>query len=90
MSLPEYTTVELRHLAATEQVVHLDDLLMRRTSIAFTGRATPDAAAEVAQVIATAMGWDAETVAAETRRALARVAGADASSSPSSSAARPR
>jgi glycerol-3-phosphate dehydrogenase len=74
---PAYSSGELRHLAATEAVVHLDDVLMRRTSIAFTGGGTPEAAAEVADAIAPVMGWDAGARAAEVRRALALVHAAD-------------
>lgn len=75
-TLPGYTTGELRHLVRTEQVVHLDDLLQRRTSIAFTGGATPEAVAEVAAIVAAELGWDAEAVAAEVDRALAALGGA--------------
>lgn len=76
-TLPEYSTAELRHLAATEQVVHLDDLLMRRTSIAFVGAATAEVAGEIAGVIAGVLEWDAATVVAETERAVAKVHAAD-------------
>ena len=40
----------------TEDVVHLDDLLMRRTSLAFTGAVTEAAAAEIAAAIAPVAG----------------------------------
>ncbi|WP_194409180.1 glycerol-3-phosphate dehydrogenase/oxidase [Microbacterium cremeum] len=74
---PAYSSGELRHLAATEDVVHLDDVLMRRTSIAFTGGATTDAATEVAEAIAPVLGWDAARVSAEVERGLAAVHAAD-------------
>ncbi|MFT3798386.1 FAD-dependent oxidoreductase [Microbacterium sp.] len=74
---PGYSRDELRHLAATEQVVHLDDVLMRRTALAFLGLATPEAAAEVAAAIAPVLGWDAATCAAEVDRALAAVHAAE-------------
>ncbi len=74
---PGYSTAELRHLARTEQVVHLEDLLLRRTSIAFTGAATADAAAEVAAAVAEVCGWDVPARAAEVERALAAVHAAD-------------
>jgi glycerol-3-phosphate dehydrogenase len=77
--LPEYSTGELRHLAATEDVVHLDDLLLRRTSIAFTGSATDDTVAEIAAAIASVLDWDDSRAAAEVDRALARVHAADPS-----------
>ncbi|MBN9213791.1 MULTISPECIES: glycerol-3-phosphate dehydrogenase/oxidase [unclassified Microbacterium] len=76
-SLPDYSTGELRHLASTEQVVHLDDLLLRRTSIAFTGSATPAVVAEVGEAVAGVLGWDAPAVAAEVERALAKVHAAE-------------
>lgn len=76
-TLPDYSTGELRHLARTEQVVHLDDVLQRRTSIAFTGRATREAAAEIADVIAPVLGWDADARAAEVTRALRLVRAAE-------------
>ena len=74
---PGYSSGELRHLAVTESVVHLDDLLMRRTSLAFTGGATREAAAEVATAVAGVLGWDDARIAAEVDRGLARVHAAD-------------
>lgn len=76
VTLPDYSTGELCHLARTEHIRHLDDILQRRTSIAFTGRARPEVAAEVAAVIAPVMGWNAQTQSAEVDRALASVAAA--------------
>ena len=74
---PGYSSGELRHLAVTESVVHLDDLLMRRTSLAFTGGATREAASEVATAVAGVLGWDEARIAAEVDRGLARVHAAD-------------
>ncbi len=78
-TLPSYSTAELCHLARTERVVHLDDVLMRRTSLAFTGAVTAESAAEVASAIAPVMGWDAARCRAETTRALEMVHAADPS-----------
>ncbi|MEN2738096.1 glycerol-3-phosphate dehydrogenase/oxidase [Microbacterium sp. X-17] len=72
-SAPGYSTGELRHLAATEHVVHLEDLLLRRTGLAFQGQATPEAAAEVAAAVAPVLSWDAARVEAEVARALRAV-----------------
>ncbi len=74
---PEYSTAELRHLAATEAVVHLDDMLLRRTSLAFLGGATQAAAAEIASVIGETLGWDTVRRDTEVRRGLAAVHAAD-------------
>ncbi|GAA1667960.1 glycerol-3-phosphate dehydrogenase/oxidase [Microbacterium lacus] len=58
VSLPEYSVGEIAHLAASEYVVHLDDLLLRRTSIAFVGSASEDALREIADVAGDVLGWD--------------------------------
>lgn len=76
-TLPQYHAAELRHLATAEDVVHLDDILMRRTSIAFTGQASPEAVAEIAETVAGVLGWDDQTREREVARALARVHAAD-------------
>ncbi|MDQ2670440.1 MAG: FAD-dependent oxidoreductase, partial [Gemmatimonadota bacterium] len=75
---PGFSTAELRHLVRTEQVVHLDDVLMRRTSLAFLGEVTRDAAEEIAEVVGDERGWDAADRRAEVDRALAAVHVADA------------
>ncbi|GAB3616185.1 glycerol-3-phosphate dehydrogenase/oxidase [Okibacterium endophyticum] len=62
---PGYSVEELSHLARTESVVHLLDMLQRRTSLAFTGAVTADLLCEVAEVVAVALGWDAATTADE-------------------------
>ena len=91
-TLPSYSTAELRHLARTEAVVHLDDVLMRRTSLAFIGAVTAESALEVAQAVAPELGWDAAQCRAEADRAMAKVHAADptwaASASARSSASR--
>ncbi|MDW4573436.1 glycerol-3-phosphate dehydrogenase/oxidase [Microbacterium sp. M3] len=74
-----YSSGELRHLAATEDVVHLEDLLLRRTSIAFVGAGTAEAVAEAAEAIAPVLGWDAARTAREAERALDRIHAADPS-----------
>ncbi len=76
-TLPAYSSAELRHLTRTEGVVHLDDVLLRRTSLAFIGAVTAESAAEVAEAIAPVLGWSAAQRRAETERALAMVHAAD-------------
>ncbi|MFS0733476.1 glycerol-3-phosphate dehydrogenase/oxidase [Microbacterium sp. 1P10UB] len=53
-----YYREELAHLARTEQVVHLMDVLLRRTSIAFVGGMTARTLREVADAVAEPLGWD--------------------------------
>ena len=66
--LPGYTFAELAHLAVSEDVVHLDDLLLRRTSIAFLGGLTVERIHAAAGAIASVLGWDAARVDDETSR----------------------
>ncbi|MGO1543819.1 MAG: FAD-dependent oxidoreductase [Gulosibacter sp.] len=70
---PEYSTAEFRYLAKFESVVHLDDILQRRTSIAFVGGASQEAAHEIADAIAPILNWDESEISAEVQRALTRV-----------------
>ena len=62
---PAYTRREIEFLAATESVVRLIDVLLRRTSMAFVGTATTPLIEELALVIAPVLGWDAARRATE-------------------------
>jgi glycerol-3-phosphate dehydrogenase len=57
--VPGYYREELAHLARTEQVVHLMDVLLRRTSLAFVGGMTPATLRAVADAVGDELGWDA-------------------------------
>jgi len=76
-SAPRYSSGELRHIAATEHVRHLDDLLMRRTDLAFTGAVTAEAAREIAAAVAPVLGWNRARVGQEVERALRCVRAAE-------------
>ena len=67
---PDYSRREIEHLAAAESVVHLVDLLLRRTSIAFVGAASTPLIEELADVVAPVLGWDAPRRCAEVDRAI--------------------
>jgi glycerol-3-phosphate dehydrogenase len=56
-SIPEYSRGEIAYLARTEQVVHLIDVITRRTTIAFRGLINADAARELADVVGAELGW---------------------------------
>ncbi|GAA4177951.1 glycerol-3-phosphate dehydrogenase/oxidase [Gryllotalpicola koreensis] len=73
-SVPEYSRDEIAHLARTEQVVHLIDVLTRRTSIAFRGLLTAEVARELTEAIGDALGWDDARREAELADAAARLA----------------
>ncbi|WP_307047324.1 glycerol-3-phosphate dehydrogenase/oxidase [Arthrobacter oryzae] len=64
-STRELSVRELEFMATNEQVGHLIDVLIRRTSLAFRGLVTGELLNEVADVLAGPLDWDAATRAAE-------------------------
>jgi glycerol-3-phosphate dehydrogenase len=72
-SAPDYSRQEVAHLAQGEAVVHLDDLVLRRTLIGKLGRLTPELARELAAAAGGALGWDAQRQRQEAQRALKAV-----------------
>ena len=68
-STRELSVRELEFMAAHEQVGHLIDVLVRRTSLAFRGLVTGELLNEVAEVLSVPLGWDATARAAEIRHA---------------------
>ncbi|MGQ9833918.1 MAG: glycerol-3-phosphate dehydrogenase/oxidase [Candidatus Villigracilaceae bacterium] len=73
-TLPQYSRREIGYLALYEKVVHLDDFVLRRSMLAFLGQLTRPALEELAEIIAEALGWDADRKSAEVRRCLAILA----------------
>lgn len=57
-TLPSYSWRELQYLAEHEQVVHLDDLVMRRTLIGILGETTRPFLIEAADALGEVLGWD--------------------------------
>jgi glycerol-3-phosphate dehydrogenase len=76
--LPGYSTGEIIHICRTEPVRRLSDLLLRRTAIAMEGLLSAAGVEEVADAVASALGWTAARRDAEitlmraemTRRAI--------------------
>lgn len=68
-STGELSTRELAYMAQREQVGHVVDVLIRRTSLAFRGLATGDVIREVAETLAPRLGWVSERVNEEVRHA---------------------
>lgn len=58
--VPDYTHREIIFLAQHEKIVHLDDLLMRRSLLAMLGKIDGGGLAELAQILAGVLGWDAQ------------------------------
>lgn len=52
-TLPDFAVEEIRHIAATERVGGIDDIIHRRSLIGLTGRDSEAVRAEIATVIAT-------------------------------------
>ena len=52
-------------MARNEQIGHLVDVLIRRTSLAFRGLVTGELLNEVADVLSGPLGWDAATRSSE-------------------------
>lgn len=70
-----YTLAELDWIARNERVVHLADIVMRRTTLAITGALTARGLDAVAAVTATALGWDAARTDREVAAATTELTG---------------
>lgn len=67
---PSFSTREIIFLIENEKVLHLDDLLLRRTLLAFQGQVTRPLIEELASVMGSHLGWNAEMIRLETKRSL--------------------
>jgi glycerol-3-phosphate dehydrogenase len=67
-NLSGYSAEEFSYLIAAEGATRLDDLFLRRTSLAFVGHLSADLVDEVAAVMAAELGWDSERTATEIAR----------------------
>lgn len=68
---PDFSRREVEYLALREKIVHLDDLLLRRTMLAMLGELSRPLVDELAGILASALGWDEERTTREIERALA-------------------
>ena len=64
-STRELSVRELEFMARNEQIGHLVDILIRRTSLAFRGLVTGELLNEVADILSVPLGWDAATRSSE-------------------------
>ena len=67
-SLPSYSRREIEFLAQYEKIIHLDDLLLRRSMLAMLGRLTHNGVEELADALAESLNWQDEQKEAEVRR----------------------
>ena len=59
-TLTEYTQEEIAYIAKKEDVIHLDDLILRRTMIAKLGMLTENNLLDLAGIVAETVGWSSE------------------------------
>jgi glycerol-3-phosphate dehydrogenase len=69
-ALAGYSRREIGFVALHEKVIHLDDLLLRRSMLAMLGRLSRPAVDEAASALAHQLHWDAGRVQSETARFL--------------------
>lgn len=67
---PDYSVGEIQHITQTECILHLSDLVRRRSVITFLGQATPDVLEEIATIMGRILGWDESQREAEIAMAL--------------------
>ncbi|MEM8862644.1 MAG: glycerol-3-phosphate dehydrogenase C-terminal domain-containing protein, partial [Chloroflexota bacterium] len=70
---PSYSEREVIWLTRTEKVVHINDLLQRRSLLALTGRVSNDLMSELAAIIGQELGWAKERQQEEADKAAAEL-----------------
>ncbi len=69
-SLPSYSRREIGFIAQYENVIHLDDFLMRRSMLAMLGHLTREVVNEICDALGESINWDAERKKDEVVRSL--------------------
>ncbi len=69
-TLPDFSREEIAWLARREKVVHLDDFVLRRSSLAMRGLLTRAAVAELAETLGDALDWEPPRRQAEAARLI--------------------
>jgi glycerol-3-phosphate dehydrogenase len=67
---PHYTRGEIAGMAKREKIIHLDDLLLRRTLLAYLGQLNRPLVEEMSNALGDALGWTESQKKAEVRRTL--------------------
>jgi glycerol-3-phosphate dehydrogenase len=60
-----FSDLEIEYLVRNEAVYRLEDLVNRRTDLAFTGAMSTPLLQELAAIVAKVLGWDSSTSSAE-------------------------
>ncbi len=66
---PDFTREEIEAMAKREKIVHLDDLLLRRTILGYLGQLNRPLVEQLADWLGDALGWDGKRKKDEVRRA---------------------
>jgi glycerol-3-phosphate dehydrogenase len=69
-SMPDWSRREVEFLVEREKAVHVDDLLLRRSTLAWLGQVTRPLVEELAEIMSGRLGWSAAQTQAEVRRTL--------------------
>jgi len=69
-TLPNFTRDEIIEMVKREKVVHLDDLLLRRTLLGYLGQLTRPLVEQMADWTGEALGWDAQRKKDEVSRTV--------------------
>jgi glycerol-3-phosphate dehydrogenase len=67
---PFYAPSEINRMATREKIVHLDDLVLRRTLLAYLGQLTRPLVVELSITLGDSIGWDETQKKAEVVRTL--------------------
>jgi glycerol-3-phosphate dehydrogenase len=67
---PNFTHEEIAGMAKREKIVHLDDLLLRRTLLGYLGQLTRPLVEEMANALGESLGWDRKQKNVEVARTL--------------------
>jgi len=65
-----YTLREIEFMALNERVVHLDDLILRRTLMGLLGEVSGSLLEELAAIVSPILGWSEQDAAAEVERTI--------------------
>jgi glycerol-3-phosphate dehydrogenase len=71
---PHYIPSEIASMAKREKIIHLDDLVLRRTLLGYLGQLTRPLVEEMANMLGECLGWNETQKKAETARTLAILA----------------
>ena len=67
---PAFGAAEIDWIARNEQVVHLEDVILRRTPLAITGQLTKSLLERIGRIVGAALNWNDERIDAEIARTL--------------------